>query len=140
MSVLAASAVSLLRRARRWLFSRIRSIRDGHGGATLAQFAQLPVQKLAVRIVNRRCRWFHWAWPHGRGVNSSCDCDLQLLVLPGEGRFSTRNESRVVIALPGATVPAGIVEQSDLVIHSTDRVNTPEELFRELQRGLAKVA
>jgi len=106
----------------------------------LAGLRRRDISELAVRVVNRRCRWFHWAWPNGAGANSSRQCEVELLVLPGDGRFAGDAECRVVIAPAGVATPVELQRQADLIITPAAPLRTADELYGELGRALRHAA
>ena len=108
--------------------------------ACLAGLRQREISELAVRVVNRRCRWFHWAWPNGAGANSSRPCELELLVLPGDGQFAGDAECRVVIAPEGVATPDKLKQQADLILTPPAPLRTADQLYSELDRALRDAA
>lgn len=100
----------------------------------------LSAADLNVRVVNNRCRWFHNVWPNGVGGKSRSRCELELLVLPGDGQFGANSQCRVVIAPDGEPVPRQLQNQADLVLFTKQPMQTADELHSEIERALGKAA
>ncbi|MEM9187349.1 MAG: galactosyltransferase-related protein [Planctomycetota bacterium] len=97
------------------------------------------VRDLAVRVVNRRYRWFHAVWPNLVGAESPTPCDVELLVLPGEGRF--RGDGlRVVVAPEAMPLPPEVADASSLVVRTPAPVRTPDELFSAVGQAVRNAA
>lgn len=96
------------------------------------------IHDLSVRVMNRRSRWFHWAFTNGGGLSSVRHCEIELLVLPGAGEFSANGDCRILIAEPGCEVPTAAAEAADVVLHSSEPLQAAEQLYRLLAQAFGQ--
>jgi glycosyltransferase involved in cell wall biosynthesis len=90
---------------------------------------------LSVRVVNHKCRWYHMAWPKGAGGQSRKECEVEIMVLPGAGAFSTHAELRVVVSETD-DVPAEFARESDFILKLDPRELSADSLRQHVHRAV----